>query len=186
MANKALGINLDSNFTAQTLETELKGLSDSLFKHLMSKNSISHMLEDKKRSYLFLKQLENFFVLVKDFVTKLSSQNALKNTSVINGVYFVSAYQENIPINYLTNTICDKYSIKKPLLRAVNNYSKQSYFVKSFLKEIAFKANVTKFGAQNRFIKFVNFFLFKRETRGLELRGRPLIPLFKSSKPLAR
>ena len=159
VANKALGINLDSNFTAQTLETELKGLSDSLFKHLMSKNSISHMLEDKKRSYLFLKQLENFFVLVKDFVTKLSSQNALKNTSVINGVYFVSAYQENIPINYLTNTICDKYSIKKPLLRAVNNYSKQSYFVKSFLKEIAFKANVTKFGAQNRFIKFINFAL---------------------------
>ena len=36
---------------------------------------------------------------------------------------------------------------------------------------------------KNSFIKFVNFFLFKlfkRETRGLELRSRPLIPLFKS------
>ena len=125
----------------------------------MSKNSISHLLEDKKRSYLFLKQLDNFFALVKDFVTKLSSQNALKNSSTINGIYFVSAYQENIPINYLTNTICDRYNIKKPLLRAVNNYSKQSYFVKSFLKEIAFKANLNKFGAQNRFTKFVNFVL---------------------------
>ncbi|ORI10756.1 hypothetical protein A3835_00030 [Campylobacter concisus] len=159
VANKALGINLDPNFSKQSLETELKNLSESLFKHLMSKNSISHLLEDKKRSYLFLKQLDNFFALVKDFVTKLSSQNALKNSSTINGVYFVSAYQENIPINYLTNTICDRYNIKKPLLRAVNNYSKQSYFVKSFLKEIAFKANLNKFGAQNRFTKFVNFVL---------------------------
>ena len=159
VANKALGINLDPNFSKQSLETELKGLSESLFKHLMSKNSISHLLEDKKRSYLFLKQLDNFFALVKDFVTKLSSQNALKNSSTINGIYFVSAYQENIPINYLTNTICDRYNIKKPLLRAVNNYSKQSYFVKSFLKEIAFKANLNKFGAQNRFTKFVNFVL---------------------------
>ena len=159
VANKALGINLDPNFSKQSLETELKRLSESLFKHLMSKNSISHLLEDKKRSYLFLKQLDNFFALVKDFVTKLSSQNALKNSSTINGIYFVSAYQENIPINYLTNTICDRYNIKKPLLRAVNNYSKQSYFVKSFLKEIAFKANLNKFGAQNRFTKFVNFVL---------------------------
>ncbi|WP_103648558.1 type VI secretion system membrane subunit TssM [Campylobacter concisus] len=159
VANKALGINLDPNFSKQSLETELKGLSESLFKHLMSKNSISHLLEDKKRSYLFLKQLDNFFALVKDFVTKLSSQNALKNSSTINGIYFVSAYQENIPINYLTNTICDRYNIKKPLLRAVNNYSKQSYFVKSFLKEIAFKANLNKFGAQNRFTKFINFVL---------------------------
>ena len=159
VANKALGINLDPNFSKQSLETELKNLSESLFKHLMSKNSISHLLEDKKRSYLFLKQLDNFFALVKDFVTKLSSQNALKNSSTINGIYFVSAYQENIPINYLTNTICDRYNIKKPLLRAVNNYSKQSYFVKSFLKEIAFKANLNKFGAQNRFTKFVNFVL---------------------------
>ena len=159
VANKALGINLDPNFSKQSLETELKGLSESLFKHLMSKNSISHLLEDKKRSYLFLKQLDNFFALVKDFVAKLSSQNALKNSSTINGIYFVSAYQENIPINYLTNTICDRYNIKKPLLRAVNNYSKQSYFVKSFLKEIAFKANLNKFGAQNRFTKFANFIL---------------------------
>ena len=159
VANKALGINLDSNFSKQSLETELKGLSESLFKHLMSKNSISHLLEDKKRSYLFLKQLDNFFALVKDFVTKLSSQNALKNSSIINGIYFVSAYQENIPINYLTNTICDRYNIKKPLLRAVNNYSKQSYFVKSFLKEIAFKANLNKFGAQNKFTKFANLVL---------------------------
>ncbi|OSQ23349.1 hypothetical protein CCON61_07165 [Campylobacter concisus] len=159
VANKALGINLDTNFSKQSLETELKSLSESLFKHLMSKNSISHLLEDKKRSYLFLKQLDNFFALVKDFVIKLSSQNALKNSSTINGIYFVSAYQENIPINYLTNTICDRYNIKKPLLRAVNNYSKQSYFVKSFLKEIAFKANLNKFGAQNRFTKFVNFVL---------------------------
>ncbi|WP_103580062.1 type VI secretion system membrane subunit TssM [Campylobacter concisus] len=159
VANKALGINLDPNFSKQSLETELKNLIESLFKHLMSKNSISHLLEDKKRSYLFLKQLDNFFALVKDFVTKLSSQNALKNSSTINGIYFVSAYQENIPINYLTNTICDRYNIKKPLLRAVNNYSKQSYFVKSFLKEIAFKANLNKFGAQNRFTKFVNFVL---------------------------
>ena len=159
VADKALGINLDSNFSASTLEAEFKNLSESLFKHLMSKNSISHLLEDKKRSYLFLKQLDNFFVLVKEFVEKLNSQNALKNTSNINGIYFVSAYQENIPINYLTNTICDKYNIKKPLLRAVNNYSKQSYFVKSFLKEVAFKANVSKFAAQNKFIKFVNFVL---------------------------
>ena len=39
-------------------------------------------------------------------------------------------------------------------------------------------SEILKFDLRYKFIK--------RETRGLELRSRPLIPLFKSSKPLAR
>ena len=142
VANKAFGLSLSNTFNKDDLENDFKELSRSLLYNIMSKNSLSHSLEDKKRSYLFLKQLDNLFALVSDFALKLKDENSLKNSSPIKGVYFVSAFQENIPINYLVNTVCDRYGIKKPLARALNNYSKQSYFVKSLLKDIVFKGHL--------------------------------------------
>ena len=142
VANKAFGLSLPNSFNKDELDNDFKELSRSLLYNIMSKNSLSHSLEDKKRSYLFLKQLDNLFALVSDFALKLKDENSLKNSSPIKGVYFVSAFQENIPINYLVNTVCDRYGVKKPLVRAVNNYSKQSYFVKSLLKDIVFKGHL--------------------------------------------
>ena len=142
VANKAFGLSLSNTFNKDDLDNDFKELSRSLLYNIMSKNSLSHSLEDKKRSYLFLKQLDNLFALVSDFALKLKDENSLKNSSPIKGVYFVSAFQENIPINYLVNTVCDRYGIKKPLARALNNYSKQSYFVKSLLKDIVFKGHL--------------------------------------------
>lgn len=142
VANKAFGLSLPNSFNKDELDNDFKELSRSLLYNIMSKNSLSHSLEDKKRSYLFLKQLDNLFALVSDFALKLKDENSLKNSSPIKGVYFVSAFQENIPINYLVNTVCDRYGVKKPLARAVNNYSKQSYFVKSLLKDIVFKGHL--------------------------------------------
>ena len=142
VANKAFGLSLSNTFNKDDLDSDFKELSRSLLYNIMSKNSLSHSLEDKKRSYLFLKQLDNLFALVSDFALKLKDENSLKNSSPIKGVYFVSAFQENIPINYLVNTVCDRYGIKKPLARALNNYSKQSYFVKSLLKDIVFKGHL--------------------------------------------
>ena len=142
VANKAFGLSLSNTFNKDDLDNDFKELSRSLLYNIMSKNSLSHSLEDKKRSYLFLKQLDNLFALVSDFTLKLKDENSLKNSSPIKGVYFVSAFQENIPINYLVNTVCDRYGIKKPLARALNNYSKQSYFVKSLLKDIVFKGHL--------------------------------------------
>ncbi|WP_050771513.1 type VI secretion protein IcmF/TssM N-terminal domain-containing protein [Campylobacter rectus] len=142
IANKAFGLSLSNTFNKDDLDNDFKELSRSLLYNIMSKNSLSHSLEDKKRSYLFLKQLDNLFALVSDFALKLKDENSLKNSSPIKGVYFVSAFQENIPINYLVNTVCDRYGIKKPLARALNNYSKQSYFVKSLLKDIVFKGHL--------------------------------------------
>ena len=142
VANKAFGLSLPNSFNKDELDNDFKELSRSLLYNIMSKNSLSHSLEDKKRSYLFLKQLDNLFALVSDFALKLKDENSLKNSSPIKGVYFVSAFQENVPINYLVNTVCDRYGVKKPLVRAFNNYSKQSYFVKSLLKDIVFKGHL--------------------------------------------
>lgn len=157
IANKALGLSLSNSFTKDSLNKDFKELSESLLFNIMNKNSLAHSLEDKKRSYLFLKQLDNLFALVEEFMLKLKEENSLKNGSPIKGVYFVSAFQENIPRNYLINTICEKYNIKKPLTRAFSNYSKQSYFVKSLLKDIVFKHHLMHTSLNKNFAtKFLN------------------------------
>ncbi|WP_281275559.1 type VI secretion protein IcmF/TssM N-terminal domain-containing protein [Campylobacter estrildidarum] len=85
-----------------------------------------------------MKQLDNLFALVKIFILDIQKENKLKNNSYIRGVYFVSAYQENIPRNFLLDSICDKYNCKKNLAKTNSTYNKQSYFVKSF-EDIIFK-----------------------------------------------
>lgn len=90
----------------------------------MSKNSHIYNIENKNKSYLFLKQLDNLFALAKTFILEVQEENKLKNNSYLRGVYFVSAYQENIPRNFLLDAICEKYNCKKyyqnPILYIIN------------------------------------------------------------------
>lgn len=79
--------------------------------------------------------MDNLFALVSEFLIELQNENAQKNSSYLRGVYFVSAYQENIPRNHLLDTICTKYGIKKALAKVTPIYNNQSYFVKRFLRE---------------------------------------------------
>ncbi|MWV61081.1 type VI secretion system membrane subunit TssM [Helicobacter saguini] len=141
VANNVLGISLQDsiNLDSNILHNEFSILMQNLQYYLFSKNNLIHSLDEKNKAYLFLKQLENLFFLASEFALLANKENILKNKSFIKGIYFVSPYQENIPINYLYDAICDKFDIKKPINKARNNYTKQSYFVKSLLKNVIFK-----------------------------------------------
>lgn len=139
IANKILGLSFEGILNEEYLNNEFKALSDSLLQALMSKNSFIYSLEDKNKSYLFLKQLDKLFGLVKTFILQAQEENNHKNNSYLRGIYFVSAYQENIPRNFLLDSICDKYQFKKILAKTNSNSNKQSYFVKSLLEDIIFK-----------------------------------------------
>lgn len=136
---RAFGLSLDRNLNKKLLEDEFCAISQSLLFNFMQKNENIYSLEDRKRLYLFLKQLDNLFALIVDFLLCLRKENALKNASHLKGVYFVSAYQENVPNNFLFEAICAKYCIKKPLIEVRTSQNKQSYFTKSLLENIIFK-----------------------------------------------
>ncbi|MGH2327456.1 type VI secretion system membrane subunit TssM [Campylobacter taeniopygiae] len=138
ISDKILGLSFDQILSEEFLNDEFKELSDSLLYSLMSRNSYIYNLENKNKSYLFLKQLDNLFALVKMFILEMQEENKLKNNSYLRGVYFVSAYQENIPRNFLLDAICEKYSCKKVLSKSSIIYNKQSYFVKSLLEDLIF------------------------------------------------
>lgn len=139
IANKVLGLSFGEKPNEKSLDKDFKELSDSLLQSLMNRNSFIHSLEDKNKTYLFLKQLDYLFVLAKKFILEMQIENALKNNSYMRGIYFVSAYQENIPRNFLLDSICDKYGVKKALARSSFSHNKQSYFVKSLFEDIIFK-----------------------------------------------
>ncbi len=140
--NKPLGISL-TKINPKTLHQEFQELAHSISSIFFAKNNLIHSLDNKKVRYLFLKQLENLFALAKNFVLEIYNENSLKNNSFLKGVYFVSAYQENISRNFLLDAICEKYNIKKTLARANSPYNKRSYFVKSLLEDIIFKDNLS-------------------------------------------
>ncbi|TKX32757.1 type VI secretion system membrane subunit TssM [Campylobacter aviculae] len=139
IANKVLGLSFNQTLNEEYLEQELKELSNSLLQSFMNKNNFIFNLEDKNKTYLFLKQLDNLFSLIKTFILDIQRENKLKNNSYLRGIYFVSAYQENIPRNFLLDSICDKYHCKKILAKTNLTHNKQSYFVKSLLEDIIFK-----------------------------------------------
>lgn len=139
IADKIFGLSFSQILEEEYLNNEFKELSDSLLQSLMSKNNFIYNLEDKNKSYLFLKQIDNLFALTKTFILEIQEENKLKNNSYLRGVYFVSAYQENIPRNFLLDSICDKYNYKKTLAKSNSTHNKQSYFVKSLLEDIIFK-----------------------------------------------
>lgn len=139
IADKILGLSFDKPLNEEYLNNEFKELSESLLHSLMSKNNLIYDLEYKNKSYLFLKQLDNLFALIKTFTLNMQEENKLKNNSYLRGIYFISAYQENIPRNFLLDCICDKYKCKKTLSKSTILHNKQSYFVKSLLEDIIFK-----------------------------------------------
>lgn len=139
IVDRALGISFKEKLNDDILDKGLKQLSQSLFLNFTNKNHFIHSLEDKNKTYLFLKQFDNLFALAKNFLLEIQNENAFKNNSSLRGVYFVSAYQENIPRNFLLDSVCEKYNIKKALAKVNPLHNKQSYFVKSLLDDIIFK-----------------------------------------------
>lgn len=139
VVNKTFGISFKDKLRLDELNKGFKDISDSLLFNFMNKNTHLHSLEDKNKAYWFLKQMDNLFALVGEFLIELQNENAQKNSSYLRGVYFVSAYQENIPRNYILDTICTKYSIKKALGKVTPIYNHQSYFVKTLLEKVIFK-----------------------------------------------
>lgn len=139
VANKVLGLSFEDKIYKNALDKGFEDISNSLFYTFTSKNNLIHSIEDKSKMYFFLKQLNNLFELSKDFVLQMQDENSLKNNSSLRGVYFVSAYQENIPRNFLLDTICEKYGIKKALAKASHIRTTKSFFVKSLLENIIFK-----------------------------------------------
>lgn len=134
-----LGISFNDRLNSDILDKELKQLSQSLFLNFFNKNHFAHSLEDKNKIYFFLKQFDNLFSLAKNLLLELQKEDIFKNNSLLRGMYFVSAYQENIPRNLLLDSVCEKYNIKKALSKTNSLHNKQSYFVKSLLEDIIFK-----------------------------------------------
>lgn len=141
IVDKALGITIAKN--AKISEAEIKSKFEEIINSfqltLMSKNNLSRNVEDKAKTYLFLKQIENIFSVIVTYTAKLSKENSSKNKSFLRGVYLTSAYQENVPINILIEAVCDKYSVKPPMAKPTGEMKKRSYFVLSLLNDLIFK-----------------------------------------------
>ncbi|PZT47287.1 hypothetical protein B6S12_09875 [Helicobacter valdiviensis] len=139
ITHKTFGISFKEPIKYDYIHQTFKEISNSLLFNFMNKNTHIHSIEDKNKTYWFIKQMDNLFALASDFLIELQNENMQKNSSYLRGVYFVSAYQENIPRNHLIDTICSKYKIKQALARVTPNYNNKSYFVKSLLEEVIFK-----------------------------------------------
>lgn len=139
IANKILGLSFSGTIDKNILDKDFKEISQSLFYAFTSMNHHIHSLEEKNKIYFFLKQLDNLFALAKNFILQLQNENSLKNNSSLRGMYFVSAYQENVPRNFLLDAVCEKYNIKKALVKTSRIKTEQSFFVKSLLEDIIFK-----------------------------------------------
>ncbi|PAF46721.1 hypothetical protein BKH41_08680 [Helicobacter sp. 12S02232-10] len=144
IAPKPLGITIPKGFNKNNshkefFHQEFKELSDSLMYSIMAKNSFSYDIKEKRKSYLFLKQLDNIFNIAQNFIEKINIENMLKNKSFLRGVYFVSSFQENIPKNFLLDAVCLKHSLNPVVTKPANNINKQSYFIKALLEDIVFK-----------------------------------------------
>lgn len=160
ISNKALGISFLEEINQEKLDKDFKELSNALLFAFMSKNQFIYSLEEKTKIYLFLKQFDNLFALIKEFILQIQSKNTFKNHSYLRGVYFISAYQENIPRNFLLDTVCEKYDIKKPLAHSTRFINKKSYFIKSLFEDIIFKDYfLSQLTLKNLFKKFSFLFL---------------------------
>lgn len=136
VANRVLGVTIASKVDKRNLLESFEKISKSLLYAFMDKNKTIYTMEQKNLSYLFLKQLDSLFSLAANFTLRVAQENSLKNKSLIRGVYFTSAYQENVPRNYLLDAICEKYDVKKAPAKAVIRHNQQSYFVQFLLKKV--------------------------------------------------
>ncbi|MBK1991865.1 type VI secretion system membrane subunit TssM [Campylobacter sp. 2018MI35] len=160
ISNKALGISFLEEINEINLDKDFKELSSALLYAFMNKNQFIYSLEEKNKIYLFLKQFDNLLALIKDFILQIQSKDTFKNNSYLRGVYFISAYQENIPRNFLLDAVCEKYDIKKPLAHSMRLVNKQSYFIKSLFEDIIFKDYfLSQLTLKNLFKRFSFLFL---------------------------
>lgn len=156
--NNAFGVGINSEITQEYLQKEFQELSQIMFASFIEKSNLIS-IDEKKNIFLFLKQFDNLFDLVIDFTLKIKKESGYKNKSYIQGIYFVSAYQENVPKNFLFDAICMKNQIKTPILKSNKYKIKKSYFVKSLLEDIIFVNTNGAAAFYNKFIKNITFIL---------------------------
>ncbi|MDY5049933.1 MAG: type VI secretion system membrane subunit TssM [Candidatus Mucispirillum faecigallinarum] len=141
ISKQALGLTFGKHqkVSEDYLKSKFSEMINSFKFALMNKNYQTASVEDKKKAYLYLAQLETLCYVISGIVGKLIYENSNKNKSFIRGVYFTSAYQENIPVNILFDKLANEYSFDAPVVQHQKKTVKNSFFVYSLLKDIIFK-----------------------------------------------
>lgn len=141
ISKRALGLTFSKHqkISEDYLKTKFSEMINSFKFALMNKNYQTSSIEDKRKAYLYLSQLETLCFVISGIVGRIVYENSYKNKSFLRGVYFTSAYQENIPVNILFDQISSKYNFDAPVVRHNKKAVKNSYFINSLLKDIIFK-----------------------------------------------
>ena len=141
VSSKVLGITFPKKvkITEEYIDNEFGKIITSLKFSLMNKNHHTQTVQDKKKAYFYVAQLENLAKIVSQILNKLSYENSLKNKSFLRGVYFTCSYQENIPANILFEGLSLHYKLNKPMLASRSKSVHKSFFVSSLLKDIIFR-----------------------------------------------
>lgn len=141
ISKKALGLTFSKHqkISEEYLKSKFSEMINSFKFALMNKNYQTGTVEDKRQAYLYLAQLETLCFVISSIINRLVYENSNKNKSFIRGVYFTSAYQENIPINILFDKISKEYNFDVPVVQYQKRSVKNSFFVNSLLKDIIFK-----------------------------------------------
>ena len=141
ISKRALGLTFSRHqkISEDYLKSQFSEMITSFKFALMNKNYQTGNVEDKQKAYLYLAQLETLCFVVSGIISRLSYENSNKNKSFLRGVYFTSAYQENIPINILFDKISNEYSFSVTTVYHHRKTIKNSFFVNSLLKDIIFK-----------------------------------------------
>ena len=138
VSSKVLGITFPKKIkiTEEYIDNEFGKIISSLKFSLMNKNHHTQTVQDKKKAYFYVAQLETLSKLVSQVLNKFNYENSLKNKSFLRGVYFTCSYQENVPSNILFEGLSLHYKISKPMLTGRSKSVHQSFFVSSLLKDI--------------------------------------------------
>lgn len=141
VSSKVLGITFPKKIkiTEEYIDNEFGKIISSLKFSLMNKNHHTQTVQDKKKAYFYVAQLETLSKLVSQVLNKFNYENSLKNKSFLRGVYFTCSYQENVPSNILFEGLSLHYKISKPMLTGRSKSVHQSFFVSSLLKDIIFR-----------------------------------------------
>lgn len=141
ISKKALGLTFGRNqkISEDYLKEKFSEMINSFKFALMNKNYQTQSIDDKMNAYLYLSQLEILCFVISGVISKLAYENNNKNKSFIRGIYFTSAYQENIPVNILFDKISSEYDFDAPVVYHKKKNVKNSFFINSLLKDIIFK-----------------------------------------------
>lgn len=141
ISKKALGLtfNRKQNITEDYLKSRFSEMIKSFKFALMNKNYQTKNIDEKKNAYMYIAQFENICSVISKTLGKLARENNNKNKSFLRGIYFTSAYQENVPINILSDKISREYMFDAPMVKYQKRAVKKSFFINSLLKDIVFK-----------------------------------------------